>query len=223
MLVARCAPEMIEADLIQRRRGGVAREVAAVLGWTCGWPAPPSPWRSSGYRPRCAARARDHPGTRAAVHRNGIDVGGIGLEGQIGAGAARVVDQPLEQEMRALGPLGAQHRIDRLEPFARFCGVEILLSVFGVFTSFVRVILCFRTPCGRKLPRRCVRIARRTRRALGARHGPSFNWHGQSNGGGRWGPSEMALPDCCPGGCCSERRVLLDDAARCRASMHWSC
>jgi len=45
---------------------------------------------------------------------------------QVGAVTARVVDEPLEQVMRALGSVDLQYRVDRFEPFPRFDGVEIL-------------------------------------------------------------------------------------------------
>ena len=56
---------------------------------------------------------------------DGVDVGRVGLERQVGARAARVVDQPFEQEVRALRAVRLQHRIDGLEPLLGFGRVEI--------------------------------------------------------------------------------------------------
>ena len=100
--VGRRAPEVIEAHFVQRRRGGVAGQVAAVLGG-----------HAVGlhhHRHRVPADVRlDAPLERAvarilrlAAGGNGVDVGGVRLERQVGAAAARVVDQPLQQEVRTL-------------------------------------------------------------------------------------------------------------------------
>ena len=106
-------------------RGGVARRCGRRTRRRCGSPAPPSPARSSGCRPRGGARARGCPDTPLLARRDGVDVGRVRLERQVGAGAARVVDEPLEQEVRALRAVRLQHRVDGLEPFLRFDGIEI--------------------------------------------------------------------------------------------------
>ena len=63
---------------------------------------------------------------RLLPHRDGIDIGRIGPERQIAAGAARMVDEALEQEVRACGALGPQHGINGFQPFARLDRVQIL-------------------------------------------------------------------------------------------------
>ena len=126
------APEVIEAHLVERRGRGVAGEVSAVLGG-----------RAIGlqhHRQRVPADVRlDAPLERAVARilrlapgGDGVDVGGVGLERQVRAAAARVVDEPLEQEVRALRAVRLQHRIDRFEPLPRLHGIEIFkLRRFG--------------------------------------------------------------------------------------------
>ena len=126
------APDVIETHFIQGRGGGVAREVAAVLGR--------SAIGLQHHRQRVPADVGlDTPLERAiarvlrlAPGGNAVDVGGVGLERQVGAAAARVVDQPLEQEVRALRSVSLEHRIDRFEPFPRLNGIEVFqLRRFG--------------------------------------------------------------------------------------------
>src|SRR5438067_12156785 len=113
MLLRRRAPEVIEAHFVERRRGGVAREMTAVLGGHA--------VRLQHHRQRIPADVGlDAPLERAvariirlAPRRDRVDVGGVGLERQIRAAAARVVDQPLEQVVGAFGAVSFQHRIDR--------------------------------------------------------------------------------------------------------------
>ena len=116
---------MIEADLVQRRRRGVGRDVAAVLGIRA--------IRLHHHGERIPA----HVGLVAPLERsiagivrllrlgNRIEVRGIRLERQIRAGAAREVHQFLEQKMRALRTLRTHDRIDRLEPLLSFGGIDV--------------------------------------------------------------------------------------------------
>ena len=66
------------------------------------------------------------------VDRDRVDVRGVRGERQVRAGAARLVDQLLDQEMRAVGAFGFEHAIERLEPFARFLRIDIGNAVHGV-------------------------------------------------------------------------------------------
>ena len=65
---------------------------------------------------------------RALLHvrRDGVDVRGVGRERDVRARAARLVDQPLEQEVRALGPFALEHRLERVEPLLRLQRVGIV-------------------------------------------------------------------------------------------------
>ena len=60
------------------------------------------------------------------ARRDRVDVGGIRLERQVRAAAAREVDDALEQVVGSLGALRLQYRIDGLEPLARFAGIGII-------------------------------------------------------------------------------------------------
>src|SRR5687767_11008692 len=55
---------------------------------------------------------------RALLHvrRDGVDVGRIRRERDMRAGAARLVDEALEQEMRTLGAFALEHGLQRFEP-----------------------------------------------------------------------------------------------------------
>jgi hypothetical protein len=61
------------------------------------------------------------------VRRNGVDVARLRAERNVDAGAARGVDQALQQEMRALGAVDLENRVQRVEPFLGFGGVDIVL------------------------------------------------------------------------------------------------
>ena len=119
------APEVVESNLIERRGGGVARDMTAVL--------------------RARMIRLHHHGERIPAHvglvapleraiariigllrpRYGVEVGRVRLERQIGAGAAGEIDQFLEQEVRPLRPLGTHDGLHRLEPLLGFCRVDV--------------------------------------------------------------------------------------------------
>ncbi len=50
---------------------------------------------------------------------------------QVGAGAARLVDQLLEDEVRAFRPLDLEHGVEGVDPFAGFEGIDVLQAVHG--------------------------------------------------------------------------------------------
>ncbi len=119
-------PEVIEADLVQGGRGGIAGKVSAVLGGFLvgllhhghGVPAD-----------ICLQPLLDGPVAgivRLLVHRNGVHVRGVRLERQPRTGTTCPVDQAFDQEMRAITTPGANHRVDGLEPFAGLFRILIL-------------------------------------------------------------------------------------------------
>ena len=55
-----------------------------------------------------------------------IQVSGIRAIGKIGAGPARVVDDPIDQKMRPFGSMHFEYRFDRLDPFTGFQRVLVL-------------------------------------------------------------------------------------------------
>ena len=124
--VVRRAPEVVEAHLVKRGRRGIARDVAAVLRAL----AVGLHHHRHGV-PADVGLDAPLEGTVARVlallgRRDRVDVGGVRPERQVGTGAARVVDDPLEQVVRPLRAVHAQHRVDRLEPLARLVRIGIL-------------------------------------------------------------------------------------------------
>ena len=121
------APEMIESHLVERRRRGVARDVAAVLG------ARPVGLHHHGERvPAHVGLVAQLERTVARVigllgPRDRVEIRGVRLEGQIRTGPAREVDQFLEQKMRSGRTLGMHDRLDRLEPLLRLRGVDVFV------------------------------------------------------------------------------------------------
>src|SRR6056297_206498 len=121
----RALEEMVEAYIVQRGGRREAGDMAAQLA---------TPFRGAhDYRHRVPADDRsDAPLHRAiaghawlAVWRNGVDIGRGQVERQVGAGAARQFDQPVEQEMGALGTFPVDDGGKRLQPLARFFRVFV--------------------------------------------------------------------------------------------------
>jgi hypothetical protein len=89
--------------------------------------------RAHDHRHRVPARDRADPVLEVLVagdahlllDRNRVDVCGVRRKRQVGARASRLVDQLLDQEMRAVGALGFEHAVERVEPFARFLRIDI--------------------------------------------------------------------------------------------------
>ena len=66
------------------------------------------------------------------LDRDRIEVGGVGAVGQVGPGAPRLVDEPLQQEVGALHPLLLQHGLEGVQPLLCFLGVDIGLLIHEV-------------------------------------------------------------------------------------------
>jgi hypothetical protein len=60
------------------------------------------------------------------VGRNGVEVGGLRVVGQVSSGAARLVDQLLEEEMGALGTLDLEDGVEGVDPFASLQRIDVL-------------------------------------------------------------------------------------------------
>ena len=126
VMVGRRAPEMVEADFVKRRGRGIGRDVSAVLRADA--------IRVDDHRDRIPANQRFNAPLESAIARirllardvNRVDVGGVWLEGKPRAGATRVIDEPVEKEMCAVGAVDFQHRIDRLEPFPGFERIDVV-------------------------------------------------------------------------------------------------
>ncbi len=128
MIGARCAPEMVEADVVQRGAGGEAGNVAAQFARLA--------VRPHHHRHRVPAdQAADAPlhrgvagGLRLLRGRDRVDIGGGRVERQVAAGTSRGVHHPFQQEVRALGAVVLDHRIERIHPLAGFGGVDVLVE-----------------------------------------------------------------------------------------------
>ena len=106
--VVRGAEEMVEADVVQRRGRGEARDVAAELGGFL--------VRAHHHRHRVPAHERAElvlelrVARRALLlrERDRVEVGGVGVIRNVRAAAARLLDQLLEQEIGARRALRAR-------------------------------------------------------------------------------------------------------------------
>ena len=125
--------------------------------------------------------------------RNGVDVRRVGFERQISAGAARVIDETIEQEVRALGAVRLEHGVDRLEPLLRLDGIEVLkLGRFGHGAPLKAAVLS--APAG-VAPRACVAAVlgcaaglRVNSRRSKPGNDPDFTGDGQASGRARNAP-----------------------------------
>ena len=118
-------PEVVEADVVQGRGRGEARDVAAEVGIAL--------VGAQHHRERVPA----HVGTDAVfkrviarrahllVGRDGVYIGGIGRIRHVHAGGARQLDLLLDQVMRAFRPLLLDDRAQRVEPLLGLLGVGI--------------------------------------------------------------------------------------------------
>src|SRR5690606_21160299 len=110
------APEVVEADVVQRGAGAEGGDVAAqVAGLAVGG-------HHHGHRVPADDRADPPLHRRVAgalgllAGRDGVDVLGGGRERQVGAGAAGHLDHVLQELVGAGRALAVQHGLDRLQP-----------------------------------------------------------------------------------------------------------
>ncbi len=128
MRLARRAPEMIEADIVECRAGGEAGDMTAEFARLA--------VGTNNHRHRIPAnQATDAPfHVRIAGHlgfelrRNRVDVFRSRRKRQVPTGAARGIDHAFEQEMRAIGTVGGDDRIEGLTPFPGFDRIQILIE-----------------------------------------------------------------------------------------------
>ena len=125
MLVRRRAPEMVEAHFVQRGRGRVGRQVAAVfarhlVGVEHHGQRIPADAGLDAFLEFAIAGIR-----RLVARRDRVDVSGVRTERQVRARAARVVDELLEQVVRAFRALRLENRVDRFDPLACLGRIDI--------------------------------------------------------------------------------------------------
>ena len=129
LLRRRGAPEVVETDIVQGGRRGKTGDVPAQFA---GHPIRP---HHHGHGIPANQRANAPLQRVVAVaalfqmRRNGVQIGGLGLIGNVYAGAPRVVDQPLDEEMGALAAFQIDHRIQRIHPLAGFDCVDVRWGV----------------------------------------------------------------------------------------------
>jgi hypothetical protein len=128
----RRAPEVVETDFHHRadRRvtGDVPAEIAfAAIGTYDRRHRVPAHIRANALLDRgIAGRAL------FKVRRDRVDVGRVGRVRDVRAGAARLVDQPFEQEVRTVRTFSFQHRVQRFEPLLGFERVRIVRRADGL-------------------------------------------------------------------------------------------
>ena len=116
---------MVEADVIERGGGGEAGDVTADAGIHL--------VGLDHHRQGVPA----HQGTDAPFHvgvagtafllggGDGVEVGGVGIEGNVRAGAAGLFNQCFQQKMGAFRTFPFDHRVERVQPFPSFLGIHI--------------------------------------------------------------------------------------------------
>ena len=125
VLVGRGAPEVVEADLVQRRGRLVAGDVAAELGRLLVRAQHrahrvPADQRADAVLELEVARVRRLPPLRDAV-----DVRRRRDRAVVGAGRARVLEHAVEQIAGALRPVVRDDGVERLDPLARLLPVYV--------------------------------------------------------------------------------------------------
>ena len=125
VVLRRRVPEMIEAHVVQRRRRGEAGDVAAEFRGLL-----------VGAQHHCR-RVPAHVGTDTVFQlviaggalllagRDGVDVGGIGAVRKVSARAPRLLDQLLEDVVRALGTFMLQDSVEGVQPLV--CLLRIVI------------------------------------------------------------------------------------------------
>ncbi|MDZ7653192.1 MAG: hypothetical protein U5L03_11920 [Burkholderiaceae bacterium] len=166
VVLAARVEEVVEADVVEGRRRGEARDVTAERGILA--------VGLDHHRHRVPAHEGAEPlldldvAGRALflVGRDRVDVRRAGGKRRIDAGLACFLDQAIEQEVRTLRSLALEHGIERIEPFARLDRVGVARIVGG--RSKVRYgghgglldLAPARTPRGRSIDVRCGRRRR---------------------------------------------------------------
>jgi hypothetical protein len=118
-------PEVVEADLVQRGRRLVARDVAAELrGLLVGLhdhrDRVPADRRADAVLELEVAGER-----RLELRRDRVDVRGRALVGRWRADAAGAIDDALDELLRALDAVVGDDRVERVEPLAGLLGVYV--------------------------------------------------------------------------------------------------
>jgi hypothetical protein len=125
VIFRRRVPEMVVADVVERGGGGEAGDVAAEVGIALvgaqhhGQGIPAHVGADAVLDGVVAGRGRFLAG------RDGVDVGGGGLVGQVDAGVAGQFDQALDQVVGALRPFLFDDGIEGVEPFLGFLRVRV--------------------------------------------------------------------------------------------------
>ena len=131
VLVGRRVPEVVEADLVERRQRLVAGDVAAELGGQL--------VGAHDHRDRVPADDRAQPALelriagerRLAVGRDRVDVGGVEARDRAGAGVLGALDDARQELARAVGAVVRDDGVERLEPLGRLDRVEIRFGAVG--------------------------------------------------------------------------------------------
>src|SRR5689334_7929726 len=105
MGLGRGAPEMVESDFVQRGGGGIARQMSAVLGGDAVGLHDHRHRVPTDVSLDAALEGAIAGILRLAAGGDAVDVCSVGPEGQVSAAPARVVDEPVQDEVRTRGPM----------------------------------------------------------------------------------------------------------------------
>ena len=123
--LVRRMPEVVEADVVEGRGGGEARDVAAELAreavrlYHHRQRVPPDERADAPFDGRIAG------GVLGTGLGNGVDVGGVDRERQARAALARVVHHRREEEVGTLDAVALDDGLERFDPVPSLVGVDV--------------------------------------------------------------------------------------------------
>ncbi len=170
MIIGLAVEEIIEADVVQRRRRGETGDMSAqfrrfAVGIEHEDHRVPARQRADAVFQFLVAA-----GALFLVQRDGVDIGRGGADRHVVAGQPRLVDHLVDQEMGALRAFVLQYRLERIQPLLGFLRInvrDIVLPSFNSLSSCCSPALPFpRTGGGELLP------SRRTLHRFVFRHQP---------------------------------------------------
>ena len=125
MALAGAVPEVVEADLVQRRQRLVAGDVAAELGRGLVGAHHHRHGVPADDRPKPALERRIARQLRLTLERDRVDVRRVEGRDRPGAGALSALHDARKDVTRTTRPVVLEDRVDRLQPLARLERIEV--------------------------------------------------------------------------------------------------